>query len=38
MVEIAKLIKMTISEYDTKADEVRSRVAALCAKHPLYED
>lgn len=37
MVEIAKLIKMTISEYDTKADEVRSRVAALCAKHPLYE-
>ena len=38
MVEIAKLIKMTISEFDTKADEVRSRVAALCAKHPLYED
>ncbi len=38
MVEIAKLIKMTISEYDTKADEVRSRVAALCAKRPLYED
>ena len=37
MVEIAKLIKMTISEFDTKADEVRSRVAALCAKHPLYE-
>ncbi|HIV02718.1 MAG TPA: serine hydroxymethyltransferase [Candidatus Aphodoplasma excrementigallinarum] len=38
MVEIAKLIKMTISEFDTKADEVRSRVAALCAKHPLYEE
>ena len=36
MVEIAKLIKMTISEFDTKADEIRGRVAALCAKHPLY--
>jgi glycine hydroxymethyltransferase len=36
MVEIAKLIKLTISEFDTKADEIRSRVAALCAKHPLY--
>lgn len=36
MVEVAKLIKLTISEFDTKADEIRSRVAALCAKHPLY--
>lgn len=36
MVEIAKLIKLTISEFDTKADEIRSRVAALCARHPLY--
>lgn len=36
MVEIAKLIKLTIFEFDTKADEIRSRVAALCAKHPLY--
>lgn len=36
MIEIAKLIKLTITEFDTKADEIRARVDALCAKHPLY--
>jgi len=36
MVEIAKLIKLTIAEFETKADEIRTRVAALCAKCPLY--
>ncbi len=36
MVEIAKIIKLTITEFDTKADEVRARVAALCKKCPLY--
>ena len=35
-VEVAKLIKLTLTEFDTKADEVRQRVAALCKKHPLY--
>ncbi|MBE7026938.1 MAG: serine hydroxymethyltransferase [Ruminococcaceae bacterium] len=35
-VEVAKLIKLTLTEFDTKADEVRDRVAALCKKHPLY--
>ncbi len=37
MKEIAALIKLTLTEFDTKADEVRARVAALCAKYPLYE-
>jgi len=36
MQEIAKLIKMTITDFDNKQDEVRSRVAALCSKYPLY--
>ena len=34
--EVAKLIKLTLTEFDAKADEVRQRVAALCKKHPLY--
>ncbi len=34
--EVAKLIKLTLTEFDAKADEVRQRVAALCEKHPLY--
>ena len=37
MKEIAALIKLTLTEFDTKADEVRARVATLCAKYPLYE-
>lgn len=36
MREVAHLIKMTISEFDTKQEEIANRVAALCAKHPLY--
>lgn len=37
-IEVAKLIALTLKSYDEKADEVRERVAALCKKHPLYED
>jgi len=37
MKEIAALIKLTLTEFDTKADEVRARVAALCDKYPLYK-
>ena len=33
---IAKLIRLTATEYEEKADEVRGEVAKLCAKHPLY--
>ena len=37
MVEIGKLIAMTIKDFEGNKDEVRDRVAALCKKHPLYE-
>lgn len=36
MVEIGKLIGMTIKDFEGNKDEVKARVAALCAKHPLY--
>lgn len=36
MKEIAALIKLTVTEFETKADEIRARVAALCNKYPLY--
>ncbi len=36
MAEIAKLIKMTVTEFDTAQDEIKARVKALCEKHPLY--
>ena len=35
--EVARLIAMTLKDYEKNADEVRTRVAALCAKYPLYE-
>lgn len=34
---IAKLIKLTITDFDTKADEIRATVDEICAKYPLYE-
>jgi glycine hydroxymethyltransferase len=37
MVEIAKLIKLTITDFDNSANAIRERVAKLCAKHPLYQ-
>ena len=37
MLEIAKLISMTLKDYDNNCEEVRVRVAALCKKYPLYE-
>lgn len=36
MVEIASLIKLTITQFEEKADEIRSRVKTLCDKYPLY--
>lgn len=36
MFEIAKLIKLTLTDFDNSADEVRNRVAKLCKDHPLY--
>ena len=37
MKEVAKLIKMTITDFENSKEEVRARVAKLCAKYPLYE-
>ena len=37
MQEVAKLIALTLKSFDESCDEVRARVAALCAKYPLYE-
>lgn len=37
MVEIGKLISLTIKDFDVNCEEVRKRVLALCKKHPLYE-
>ena len=34
---IAKLIKMTVTDFETKADDIRAEVNKICAKYPLYE-
>lgn len=36
MVEVGKLISMTIKDFEGNKEEVKTRVAALCEKHPLY--
>ncbi len=36
-VEVAKLISMTLKDFDGNKEEVKARVAALCKKYPLYE-
>ncbi len=37
LAEVAKLIGMTLKDFDSNRDEVVRRVAALCAKYPLYQ-
>lgn len=37
MVKIAELINMTADSYDNKKEEIRSEVAKICAKYPLYK-
>ena len=37
LTEVAKLIGLTLKDFDSNADEVRARVAKLLAKYPLYE-
>ncbi|MBQ9071282.1 MAG: serine hydroxymethyltransferase [Clostridia bacterium] len=37
VVEVGKLISMTLKDFDKNKEEVKARVAALCKKHPLYE-
>lgn len=36
MAEIAELMYLTITAFDTAQDEIRARVKALCDKYPLY--
>ena len=36
MIKIAKLINMTVENYEDKKEEIRAEVAAICAKFPLY--
>ena len=36
-VEIAKIISLTLKDFENNAEEARARVAALCKKYPLYE-
>ena len=38
MALIAKYIRMTATEFETKADEIRAGVTAICEKYPLYTD
>ena len=37
LAEVAKLIALTLKDFEKNQDEVRARVAALCKKYPLYE-
>lgn len=37
MKTIARLIKLTVTDFETKADEIRAAVNQICAKYPLYE-
>ena len=37
MREVARIIGITLKDYENRADEARARIAALTAKYPLYE-
>ena len=37
MKKIAKLINMTVEEYDTKKEEIANEVASICKQFPIYE-
>ena len=36
-VEIGKVIALCVKDFDNKKDEIKSRVAAICEKYPLYK-
>ena len=38
LVEVGKIIGLTLRDYEANKEEAAKRVAALCAKYPLYED
>ncbi len=37
MKQVARLIYLTASDFESKADQIRSEVEALCAKYPIYQ-
>lgn len=37
MEKIAEYMYLTATQFETKADEIREGVSAICAKYPLYE-
>lgn len=37
MKQVARLIYLTASDFESKADQIRSDVEALCAKYPIYQ-
>ncbi len=37
MEEVAKLIKLAITDFENSREDIKKRVAALCKKHPLYK-
>ena len=37
MVEVGKIISITLKDFDANADEAKARVKTLCEKYPLYE-
>ena len=37
MKDIAKLINLTVEEYEDKKEEIRKEVSRICEKYPLYE-
>lgn len=36
MIEVARLIKLTVANFDSNKDEILASVKVLCDKHPLY--
>ncbi len=36
-VEVARIISLTLKDYENKKEEILNRVKALCEKYPLYE-
>ena len=37
IVEVGKIIAITLKDFENRSDEAKARVAALCEKYPLYE-
>ena len=37
MAEVAKIISITLKDFENNADEARARVKSLCEKYPLYQ-